>query len=105
MGKNQMPQRTIKKNRHAEPFSSGKYRNLDNYKMAIGMGADWIDQDQGIKYHIREYYDLIHDPKIKKSQKPTKIRISDVKTGKELGWVDDYIVQEKMKDPQPDPRY
>lgn len=98
-------QRTIKKNKHAESFSSGKIRSLDNFKTAMGLGANWIDQDTGIMYHIQEYCELLRDPKIPKDAKPTKIKMSDVKTGKTIGYADEYTVKERMKDPIPDPRY
>ena len=89
----------------AIPQSSGKRRKLDNFKTAFGMGADWVDQDSGIMYHIRAYYDAMHNPKIPANKKPTKIRMTKYKTGEELGWVDDWLVAEKMRDPEPDPRY
>lgn len=56
-------------------------------------------------YMIQEYYEMIHDPKIPKDQKPTRIRMVDYKTGKDIGWADEYTVAQKMKDPEPDPRY
>ena len=92
-------------NKKAIPGSSGKIRRLQNFKMALGMGANWIDQDSGIMYHIQEYYEALHDPKIPKDQKPTQIRITNYKTGEDLGYVDEVFVAEKMKDPEPDPRY
>ena len=103
MGK--MAQRNIKVNKHAEPMSSGKYRRLENFKTAMGMGADWIDLDKGIRYHIQEYYDALHDPTIAPDKKPTKIRMTNYKTGEDLGSADEWLVAEKMKDPEPDPRY
>ena len=99
------PTRNIRRNKHAEPGSSGKIRRLDNFKMAIGMGANWIDQDSGIMYHIQDYYESLHDPKIKKEAKPTKIKMTNIKTGEVIGWADEYEVAERMKDPEPDPRY
>lgn len=91
--------------RKAIPQSSGKRRRLENFKTALGMGANWIDQDTGIMYHIQEYYDAMHDPRIPKDKKPTKIRMTKYKTGEDLGYADDWLVAEKMKDPEPDPRY
>ena len=102
---NFMPQRNIKKRTHTEPMSSGKYRKLDNFKTAMGMGANWIDQDSGIMYHIQDYYEALHDPHIPKDQKPTKIHMTNYKTGEDLGWADEWFVAEKMRDPEPDPRY
>jgi hypothetical protein len=102
---NPFPQKTIRRNKHAEPMSSGKYRKLDNFKTAIGMGANWIDQDTGIMYHIQEYYEALHNPQIPADQKPTKIHMTNYKTGEDLGWADEYYVAMKMKDPEPDPKY
>jgi hypothetical protein len=91
--------------RKAEPMSSGKKRKLDNFKMALGMMSDWIDMDTGIHYHIQEYAEALHNPRIPADQKPTKIRMTKYKTGEEIGWIDEYLIAEKMKDPEPDPRY
>ena len=101
----EFPQRNIKLNKSTEPRSSGKIRKMENYKFAFGMGANWIDQDTGIMYHIQEYYEALHDPKIPKDKKPTKIRMTNYKTGEELGYIDENLIAEKMKDPEPDPRY
>lgn len=100
-----MNERIIKKNKRLEPQSSGRKRKLDNFKLAFGMGTNWVDLDTGIMYMIQEYSEMIHDPKIPKDQKPTRIRMVEYKTGKDLGWVDEQTVEEKMKDPEPDPRY
>ena len=97
--------KTIRKSKHAEPMSSGKIRKMENFKTALGMGANWVDLDTGIEYHIQEYYDALHDPKIPKDKKPTMIKMTKYKTGKIIGYADENIVAEKMKDPEPDPRY
>ena len=97
--------RTLRKIVHAEPGTSGIKRKTDNFKLAVGMGTYWVDLDSGILYHIQEYYDALHDPKIPKDKKPTKIRMTNYKTGEEIGWADETVVMEKMKDPEPDPRY
>ena len=102
---NDFKERTIKRNKTAEPFSSGKYRKLDNFKFACGLGANWVDHDAGILYHIQEYRDAIEDPKIPQDKKPTKIRMTRISDGTEIGWADEYFVAMKMKDPEPDPRY
>ena len=102
---NGFPQKNIKVNKHAEPMSSGKYRKLDNFKMAMSMGANWVDQDTGIVYHIQEYDEALHNPKIPKDKKPTQIRMTRLSNGTLLGWEDEAIVAQKMKDPEPDPRY
>lgn len=100
-----MDSKTIRKNKHAEPGSSGKRRKLNNFKMAVGMGVNWVDMDTGIMYMIQEYADMLHDPKVPDDQKPTKIRMVKYKTGEDLGWADEAVVEQKMRDPEPDPRY
>ena len=97
--------RTLRKNVHAEPGSSGIKRKTDNFKLALGLMADWADLDSGIIYHIQEYAEALHDSKIPKDKKPTKIRMTKLNTGEDLGWADETVVMEKMKDPEPDPRY
>ena len=100
-----MNERTIKLNKSTEPGSSGNIRKMDNYKFAFGTGSNWIDMDTGIMYMIQEYSEMMHDPKIPADQKPKKIRMVNYKTGELIGWADEYVVMEKMKDPEPDPRY
>ncbi len=97
--------KTIKKNQHAEPGSSGRRRSLENYKTAMGMMCNWADLDTGIMYHIQDYAEAMHDPKIPADKKPTKIKMTRIKDGTEIGWLEPELVAEKMKDPEPDPRY
>jgi len=47
----------------------------------------------------------VQDPKVPKDQKPTKIRVVKYSTGETIGWEDEVTVEQKMKDPEPDPRY
>lgn len=100
-----MTNHIIRKNRTLVPGSSGKRRKIDNFKTAVGMGANWIDMDSGIIYMIQEYAEALHNPKIPKDKKPTKIRMVKYKTGEDLGYADESVVEQKMKDPEPDPRY
>lgn len=100
-----MSERVIRKNNQAIPGSSGKKRKLDNFKFAIGMGANWVDQDKGIIYMIQEYAESLHDPKSPKDKKPTRIRMVRLSDNTDIGWADEWVVAEKMKDPEPDPRY
>jgi len=100
-----MNERVIRKNKTVIPGSSGKRRKMDNFKLAVGMGVNWIDMDSGIMYMIQEYSDALHDPKIPEDKKPTKIRMVRYWDGKDLGWADETLVEQKMKDPEPDPRY
>lgn len=99
------PMKNIKKNKHLEPGSSGRRRKLDNFKTALALGSNWVDLDAGVIYHIQEYAEALHDPRIPKDKKPTKIHMTRLKDGADLGWADEAIVAEKMKDPEPDPRY
>ncbi len=100
-----MTDRTIRKNRSAVPGSSGKRRKMNNFKTAVGMGANWVDMDTGIIYMIQEYAEALHNPKIPADQKPTQIRMIEYKTGKDLGYADETVVEMRMADPEPDPRY
>lgn len=100
-----MNERVIRKHHEAIPGSSGKKRKLDNFKFAVGLGANWVDQDEGVIYMIQEYTEALHDPKIPKDKKPTRIRMVRLSDNKEIGWAEEWLVAEKMKDPEPDPRY
>ena len=97
--------RTIRKNKPTVSGSSGQFRKMQNFKLAVSLGSNWVDMDTGTTYMIQEYAEALHDPALPKDQKPTKIRMVDTKTGKDKGWADEWIVAEKMKDPEPDPRY
>lgn len=97
--------RTFRKHGEAEPGSSGRKRKTDNFKLALGMGSNFVDLDRGVTYMIQEYAEAIRDPKIPKDRKPTKIRVVSNKTGNDVEWIDEWMAQERMKDPEPDPRY
>ncbi len=100
-----MNEHIIRKNKKAVPGSSGKIRKMSNFKLAMGTGSNWIDLDSGVMYMLQEYSELIHDTKVPKDQKPTRIRMVNYKTGETIGWADEDAVAELMKDPEPDPRY
>lgn len=100
-----MNERVIRKHHETIPGSSGKKRKLDNFKFAVGMGANWVDQDAGVLYMIQEYSEALHDPKIPKDKKLNKIRMVRLSDNKEIGWAEEWLVAEKMKDPEPDPKY
>lgn len=100
-----MNERVIRKNKTTVQGSSGKRRKFDNFKTAVGLGSNWVDLDTGIMYMIQEYSEAIHNPRIPKDQKPTKIRMVNYRTGEDLGYADEAVVEQKMKDPEPDPRY
>jgi len=82
-----------------------KEKKMSNYKFALGYGMNWVDLDTGILYHIQEFKEALDDSKIPKDKKPTKIRMTKVSDGSEIGFEDPIIVEKKMKDPPPDPRY
>jgi len=98
-------EKNLNRHKHAEPFSSGNIRKTDNFKLAFGTESNWIDLDTGRMYHIQEYMEKLKDPTIPKDKKPTTIKVTDYRTGKELEWLDPVVVSERMKDPEPDPRY
>jgi hypothetical protein len=77
----------------------------DNFKLALGMGVNWVDLDKGYMYMIQEYKEALDNPEIPKDKKPTKIRVLKADGETEVGWVLPEVVEERMKDPEPDPRY
>ncbi len=81
-------------------------RKADNFKFALGMGTNWADLDKGVMYMIQEYKEKLDDPTIPADKKPTKIRVCDINnTSITLDWVAPEVIQERMKDPEPDPKY
>lgn len=77
-----------------------KPKKVDNYKFAVGLGMNWADLDSNVMYHIQEYKEAID-----RGEKPKGIKMTSLSDGKELGYADPIVVEEKMKDPEPDPRY
>lgn len=77
----------------------------DNFKLALGMGQNWVDLDKGRIYMIQEYKEQLDDPSIPNSDKPTKIRVFAMDGVTYIESVAPEIVQERMKDPDPDPKY
>lgn len=82
-----------------------KKRTANNFRFALGTGSDFTDLDKKWKYMIHEYYEQMNNPDIPKSKKPTKIRVTDLEGKKTLEWLEPEIIEERMKDPEPDPRY
>lgn len=80
-------------------------RPVNNYKLAYGMGVNWVDLDKKRIYMIQEYKEKMDDPSIPKDQKPKKIRVMDLDGKTEIGWEIPEVVEERMKDPEPDPKY
>ena len=77
----------------------------NNFKFAYGMGVNWVDLDNQQIYLIQEYKEKMDDPTIPKDKKPKKIRIVAMDGVTELGAVEPEIAEERMKDPEPDPKY
>lgn len=78
-----------------------KKHEMRNYDFCYGMGVNYVDMDNSKMYHIQEYREAID-----RGEKPDKIRVTLFGGSDEtIEWIDPYILQEKMKDPDPDPRY
>ena len=78
-----------------------KKHELRNYDFCFGAGLNWYDMDKGQMYHIQEYKDALE-----RGERPKGIRVTnggDISNTVE--WVQPEILQERMKDPEPDPRY
>ena len=78
-----------------------KKHELKNYDFCYGAGVNWYDMDRGRFYHIQEYKEAIE-----KGEHPKGIRVTtDGDPEHTVEWVNEYILKERMKDPEPDPRY
>lgn len=78
-----------------------KKHEMRNYDFCYGAGVNWYDMGRGLMYHIQEYKEAIE-----KGEKPKGIRVTqggDI--SKTVEWVDPIIISERMRDPDPDPRY
>lgn len=78
-----------------------KKHELRNYDFCYGMGVNWYDMSNGLMYHIQEYREAID-----RGEQPQGIRVTvggDI--SKTVEWVNEYAMRERMKDPEPDPRY
>lgn len=82
-----------------------KKRKANNFKFALGIGVNWVDIDKQRIYMIQEYYEKMNDPTIPPDKKPTKIRVMAMDGKTQLDYVEPEIVEERMKDPEPDKRY
>ena len=80
-------------------------RKANNFKFALGMGVNWIDMDRGLMYMIQEYKEKMDNPTIPKDKKPQKIRICKMDGVTFVGEVEPELIEERMKDPEPDPKY
>lgn len=78
-----------------------KKHELRNYDFCFGAGLNWYDLEKGFMYHIQEFKESLV-----RGEKPQGIRVTiggDI--SKTVEWVDPIILKERMKDPEPDPRY
>lgn len=82
---------------YANPFSK---RKMSNFQFALGMGTNWVDTDTGRLYHIQEYKE-----KLDAGEKNLKIRVTDMDGVSNEKWELPEVAAEKMKDPEPDPKY
>ena len=82
-----------------------KKRQLNNFKFALGMGMNWADLDRGILYMIQEYSEQMRDTSISADKKPKKIRMMSLDGKTELGYLEPELIEERMKDPDIDPKY
>lgn len=80
-------------------------RKLNNFKFAMGMGVNWADMDAGKLYMLQTYVEQMNDPTIPPDKKPKKIQVMSLDGKTSLGWVEPEIVEERMQDPEPDPKY
>lgn len=80
--------------------SMRKKSELKNYDFCYGMAANWVDMDKGLMYHIQEYREAID-----KGEHPKGIRVTRWGSDETIEVVDEYIVRERMKDDEPDPKY
>ena len=79
-----------------------KKHELRNYDFCYGMGVNWVDMDRGKMYHIQEYKEAIEHGEIPKGIRVTKWDDPEQKT---IEYVGEFTLRERMKDPEPDPRY
>ena len=77
-----------------------KKHQLNNYDFCLGMKVNWVDLDRGKMYHIQEYAEAIARGEIPKGIKVTNVNSDDI-----IEILDPVVVRERMKDPEPDPRY
>ena len=77
-----------------------KPKKIDNYKFAMGMGMNWADLDKGIMYLIQDYKDALA-----KGENPKGVKMISLADGSDLGTADPILVEQRMKDPDIDPKY
>jgi len=78
-----------------------KKHALRNYDFCYGMRVNWCDMDTGKIYYIQKYCEETVNGK-----KPKGIEVAYMSDPDNIIEVlDPIIVRERMKDPEPDPRY
>lgn len=78
-----------------------KKHEMRNYDFCYGAGVNFYDLEKGVMYHIQEYKEAIE-----KGEHPKGIRVSQGgNINQTLEWVQPEILQDRMADPDPDPRY
>lgn len=78
-----------------------KKHKMKNYEFCFGAGVNFYDLEKGVMYHIQEYKEALE-----RHEQPKGIRVTiggDI--NKTIEWLDPIILAERMKDPEPDPRY
>jgi len=78
-----------------------KKHEMRDYDFCYGAGVNFYDLEKGVMYHIQEYKEAFES-----GQNPKGIRVTqggDINNT--IEWVDPVILKERMKDPDPDPRY
>ena len=78
-----------------------KKHELNNYDFCYGMKVNWVDMNTGKLYYIQEYAEAVE-----RGEKPKGIKVAYTNdTDHILEVLDPVVVRERMKDPEPDPRY
>ncbi len=74
-------------------------QTMKNFDFCYGAGVNFYEMETGYMYMIQEYRE-----KMDRGEKPDRIDIQDGK-GNVIGSIGEYALRERMKDPEPDPRY
>ena len=78
-----------------------KKHELRNYDFCFGAGLNWYDMSLGHMYHIQEYKEALE-----RGEHPSGIRVTvGGNIENTLEFADPYTIEQRMKDPEPDPRY
>ena len=78
-----------------------KKHEMRNYDVCYGAGVNFYDLEKGVMYHIQEYKEANE-----KGEHPKGIRVTrggDI--NQTIEWVQPEVLQDRMADPDPDPRY